>query len=145
MCGKKDTEEPEVRVYFKDSNFNAWAGDLLCWDTAAKKWVIQNVEHNVDTALTLPSNLVPDAVCVVPACHTEDGKARWCALNDAKNDALKPGGNSDIHYFKWANIANSENLIDEFGYCTTFPQMQSVTNDDGSMHFVNEIYYATEN
>ena len=144
MCGKKDTEEPEVRVYFKDSNFNAWAGDLLCWDTAAKKWVIQNVEHNVDTALTLPSNLVPDAVCVVPACHTEDGKARWCALNDAKNDALKAGTNGDKHYFRWgATDAQWSTLIEELSLYTAVPKMQYQITDDNNFYYINEAVRTT--
>jgi hypothetical protein len=25
---------------------------------------------------------VPDGVCVVPACHTDNGKARWLALTN---------------------------------------------------------------
>ena len=88
-CGKKAGEAADIRVYFKDTNFAAWAGDLLCWDTEKNKWVTYQVDHSVDTALDLPANLVPDAVCVVPACHTEDGKARWCALNDVTNDSLR--------------------------------------------------------
>lgn len=149
-CGKKAGEAADIRVYFKDTNFAAWAGDLLCWDTEKNKWVTYQVDHSVDTALDLPANLVPDAVCVVPACHTEDGKARWCALNDVTNDSLVYGsGSSNVtggDYFQWQNIEISPavHLEECGGWLTTNPQMIYETNDDGSITFKNEIYYDTE-
>ena len=89
------------KVVFSHKSNKAWAGDLLCWDTIAKDWEIIHVNLSSDT-LALGDNLIPDAVCVVPACHTEDGKARWCALNDVENDALKAGySNVGKYYFRW--------------------------------------------
>jgi hypothetical protein len=38
----------------------------------------------IKTKIDFGSNLIPDSVCVVPACYTNDNKARWCALYDCR-------------------------------------------------------------
>jgi hypothetical protein len=35
-----------------------------------------------NTKIDFGDNLIPDSVCVIPACYTDDGKARWIALHD---------------------------------------------------------------
>ena len=135
------SDEVKNRIFFKSKSYDAWAGDLLCWNTAIKDWEVVAVDKTKDT-ITLADNLIPDAVCVMPACHADDGKARWCALNDAKNDALKSGTNGDKHSFKWgATSAQWNTLIDELSTFGVFPRAKFTdTNSDS----VAEDYSNTE-
>jgi hypothetical protein len=87
MIGKLEGTE---NVYVKSNSDSAWVGDVLCWNISTKDWEIVKVQHTyTDSAGTVhdytkidnwDSNLIPDAVCVIPACHTDNNKARWIAL-----------------------------------------------------------------
>jgi hypothetical protein len=41
---------------------------------------------------------IPDAVCVIPASHMEDGKARWCALRDCYNEKYRYDSYQDSNF-----------------------------------------------
>ena len=154
-CGLAEGAEGVKQVRFSSMNYGAWVGDLLCWNKIDKEWQILKVEHNVDTALDLPDNLVPDAICVVPACHTEDGKARWCALNDVTNESLKYGSASSYvtggHYFQWAIGSSSDpttpagSLVDELPLYGVVPKLEHHINDDNDFYYINKVTGVTFN
>lgn len=144
-CTKTETTEAKTRVFFKNKGYNAWAGDLLCWNTVEKKWQIHQVDHDETkytakklTELLAEKNLVADAVCVVPACHTDNGKARWCALNDVAIPELSTNTDKtgERQYYKWGYYDRkdvevskpSETLVDELGCYGSFPLMAGTTN-----------------
>jgi hypothetical protein len=76
-------------VFIKTNGSNAWIGDILCWNTNINNWEIYHVTDHSDNAnlndLKQKTYLIPDAVCVIPACHTNNGVAKWCALKDCSN------------------------------------------------------------
>jgi hypothetical protein len=63
---------------------------VLCWNKSTNDWEVVHVKHTYTDSEGVvhdytkfdswDDNLVPDGVCVVPACHTDNGKARWIAL-----------------------------------------------------------------
>jgi hypothetical protein len=69
--------------------------------------------------------LVPDAVCVIPACHTDNNKARWIALQDASTLTLK-----------WST---SNTLVDDLPCHTLLPYVGGTYSEDES----NDKYYIT--
>jgi hypothetical protein len=112
-CGNEDGEKQTIVKYSIRSS-DAWVGDLLAWDIQENKWTIINRDDicvfnddecwisGFDTA-----RYIPDAICVIPASHMEDGKARWCALHDC----------NDTKYANSKLYTNTENNI-AYSYCS---------------------------
>lgn len=81
----------------KTTGSNAWVGDLLAWDTQDNKWTIIN-RDNIGTLSSDNSSCecgfdmdryIPDAICVIPACHMSDGCGRWIALSDCNDETYR--------------------------------------------------------
>jgi hypothetical protein len=74
----------------KTKTSDAWVGDVLCWNKSTEDWEVVHVKHTYKDEdgntcdytkfNNWDDNLVPDGVCVIPACHTDNGKARWISL-----------------------------------------------------------------
>jgi hypothetical protein len=87
MIGK---DSQKKTVFVKSTGSTAWVGDLLAWDRWENSWAIINRDDigtlNGDNSSCECGfdyeRYIPDAICVIPACHMDDGKARWCALRD---------------------------------------------------------------
>jgi hypothetical protein len=68
---------------------------VLCWNKSTKDWEVVHVKHTYTDSEGVvhdytkfdswDDNLVPDGVCVIPACHTDNGKARWISLKQSDN------------------------------------------------------------
>lgn len=126
-CTETDTVKGKPNVMYKTRSFDALPGDLLCWNIKGNKWTVYNVDHSEADlpAVLTAAGLVPDAVCVVPATHTDNGKARWCALHDVYNDELK--AYDDNCYFFWYDYSDGTNeALDEECY-TLIPELTLYT------------------
>jgi hypothetical protein len=87
MIGK---DSQKKTVFVKSTGSTAWAGDVLCWNKSTEDWEVVHVKHTYTDSEGVvhdytkfdswDDNLVPDGVCVIPACHTDNGKARWISL-----------------------------------------------------------------
>jgi hypothetical protein len=92
MIGK---DSQKKTVFVKSTGSAAWVGDVLCWNKSTKDWEVVHVKHTYTDSEGVvhdytkfdswDDNLVPDGVCVIPACHTDNGKARWISLKQSDN------------------------------------------------------------
>jgi hypothetical protein len=140
----------------KTKTSDAWPGDVLCWNKSTNDWEVYHVTERITseefeedgytwTETTLKekfdswdNNLVPDAVCVIPACHTDNNKARWLSLNEIK----KSGG------YNWSNVCNLVNDL----LCYNYIARTSINNitqyntaNDYSSEYSSYIPYETIN
>jgi hypothetical protein len=121
-CGS-DTTKTVVKYSIRSSD--AWVGDVIAWDTQENKWVIINRDDIGDlssdnsscTANFDTDRYIPDGVCVIPASHMENGKARYCALQDSCVNNEKAYSNA---------LQTQANYGYQFGYIYAW----SSTNED---------------
>jgi hypothetical protein len=122
-------------LYYKSPSATAWVGDILFWDTDANDWYIHHVKDYTtydEDDWTFPDNLIPDSVCVIPACHTPDGKARWIALNNCVDEEYNT-------YYRWCNKLELTPGIDVFDLNNpTIPVMDFEILDNNNLLYLNE-------
>jgi hypothetical protein len=65
---------------------------------------------------------IPDAICVIPACHMDDGKARWCALRDCDDNKNYLNKNRIARYATTLPLINPKIEIDDEGGQSNAPR-----------------------
>jgi hypothetical protein len=157
-------DEQKKTIYVKTKEHNAWIGDILCWNTNTNDFEVYHVTDHSDDAtlndLKNKSYLIPDSICVVPSCHTNNGKAKWCALKDASDSNYSQTSDNP----KWFQIAadtddwdlfkeslNNFDARENFG-CTDatyaqHPALLTNTAESYNMHgaIIREIYTGDNN
>jgi hypothetical protein len=77
-------DEQKKTVFMKTKTSDAWVGDILCWNQKEECWEIYNIKNYTDDESfnfdDWDTNLIPDSICVIPACHTDNNKARWLGI-----------------------------------------------------------------